>query len=634
MPYFKDHGLQSSTISAKRSPKWLNRLKRVSCFLALAFIILWTFRPELMHRCQKFLAGLALSLGFQVGVSNALASPYAQPNIVLIITDDQDVRTDNLLYMPKLQKHVAEQGMSFERFYAPVSLCCPSRVSLLTGQFAHNHNVTYVSGPFGGYPVFCKNGYNGESLPSFLQDAGYATYYTGKLMNGLSEPAIKACPTKGWTYADFLIDPNAYLYYNASFSANGDPAVNYLGEYQVDVIQEKASSLLQTAISGLKNDSWSTPFFLGIAPTAPHLEVQFNGSFTEPLPPPGDEHLFDGVPVPRNPNYNVHGGVSWVKDLPELNETVVEYIDHVYRQRLRTLQSVDTLVETIVQQVEEAGIADNTYIIYVADNGYALGSHRRQPGKTLPFQEDTLVPFIIRGPGIPSNSRNDAVHSMTDLAATILDVANASASYPVDGRVITFDVEDDGSGHTIVEFWNAALEEGIYAFSTGSVESRDNTTYRSIRAVDGDEHAWVYGVWCTGERELYDLKTDPYELTNLALNSPSQEFDSFNFSTPSLTSLASRLDALLVVLKTCVGEVCRDPWSAVFPANSTDPAEQKDQAPVGGQSPVTRLSDALSPKYDAYFESLPKFKYEKCQFGYFEDLESPKWEDGLAYKGA
>ncbi|KAF5351337.1 hypothetical protein D9758_007991 [Tetrapyrgos nigripes] len=574
-----------------------------------------------MHRRQKFLAGLALSLGFQVGVSNALASPPAQPNIVLILTDDQDARTDSLLYMPKLQKHITDQGMSFERFYAPVSLCCPSRVSLLTGQFAHNHNVTFVSEPFGGYTVFCKNGYNGEALPSFLQAAGYATYYTGKLMNGLDESTIQESPAKGWTSADFLIEPNAYLYYNASFSANGDPAVNYLGEYQVDVIQEKASSLLQTAISGLKNDASSKPFFLGIAPTAPHLEVQFDGSFTEPLPPPGDEDLFDGVPVPRNPNYNVHGGVSWVKNLPELNETVIEYIDHIYRQRLRTLQSVDTLVETIVQQVEEAGIADNTYIIYVADNGYALGSHRRQPGKSLPFQEDTLVPFIIRGPGIPSNSTNDVVHSMTDLAATILDVANASASYPVDGRVIKFDGENDGSGHTIVEYWNIGAEEGTYAFSSGTILGRTRTTYRSIRAVDGDEHDWAYGVWCTGERELYDLKTDPYQITNLALNSPLKGFDSFNFSTPDLTSLASRLDALLVVLKTCVGEVCRDPWSAIFPENSTS-------------DPVTRLSDALSPEYDAYFDSLPKFRYKICRFGYFEENESPKWEDGLAYKGA
>jgi len=143
-------------------------------------------------------------------------------------------------------------------------------------------------------------------------------------MNGFDAETQVECPAKGWTSADFLVEPNAYLYYNASFSANGGPVVNFLGDYQVEVIQQKATSLLETAISGLKDDD--TPFFLGLAPTAPHMEVQFNQSFTEPLPPPGDEDLFDGVPVPKNPNFNVQGGVSWLKSLPELNETVVEYV--------------------------------------------------------------------------------------------------------------------------------------------------------------------------------------------------------------------------------------------------------------------------------------------------------------------
>ncbi|THU88757.1 alkaline phosphatase-like protein [Dendrothele bispora CBS 962.96] len=556
---------------------------------------------------------LTLTLG-----ASALA---ARPNIILIITDDQDVRTNTLSFMPKLQSLVAEQGTTFNRFHAPVSLCCPSRVSLLTGQYAHNHNVTFVSGPFGGYRTFCEKGYSGESLSDFLQDAGYATYYTGKLMNGLTFPAITACPTTGWTSSDFLIDPNVYLYYNSSFSANGEPVVNHLGEYQVDVIEQKASSFLQDAISGLNS---STPFFLGIAPTAPHLEVQFNGSFTEPLPAPGDEDLFEGIPVPENPNFNVQGGVSWVKSMPELNETVIEYFDHLYRQRLRALQSVDSLVESIVQQVEDAGIADNTYIIYVADNGYALGSHRRQPGKCLPFQEDVIVPFLVRGPGIPTNLTNDQVYSMPDLTATILDIANASASYPIDGRVIAFTeseqvcVQDSSQeiegapAQTIVEYWNGALEEGTYAFE-GSNGVRDNTTYRSIQAIDGDEQDWVYGVWCTGERELYDLKTDPWQINNLATNTASG-FDSFEFSSNTSSQVASRLDALLIVLKTCIGEVCRDPWKAIFP-NQT----------------VSSLSDALSSDFDEYFTSLPKFRYEKCQFGYFDNLESPKWNESLAF---
>ncbi|EEB94262.1 hypothetical protein MPER_06947, partial [Moniliophthora perniciosa FA553] len=147
-----------------------------------------------------------------------------KPNIILIITDDQDVRTGTLEYMPKIRRTLGEQGTTFERFYAPVSLCCPSRVSLLKAQYAHNHNITYVSGEFGGmfriydgntsssstgYHLFCEKGYNDAYLPVFLQGAGYNTYYTGKLMNGLSYDQLSIEYPKGWTYSDFLVDPNA-----------------------------------------------------------------------------------------------------------------------------------------------------------------------------------------------------------------------------------------------------------------------------------------------------------------------------------------------------------------------------------------------------------------------------------------
>lgn len=176
-------------------------------------------------------------------------------------------------------------------------------------------------------------------------------------MNGLQTTNIQQLPAAGWTNADFLVDPNTYLFYNSSFSANGasivflflsfshlhqhfcrlgpitdtreilgEAAINHEGEYQTDLLQKKSTSMLQQALA-----SPSQPFFLGIAPTAPHLEVQFNGSFTEPIPPPEYAGLFNETIVPRSPNYNVPvggpgGAVSWLKELEELNETVVDYV--------------------------------------------------------------------------------------------------------------------------------------------------------------------------------------------------------------------------------------------------------------------------------------------------------------------
>ncbi|KAI3601354.1 arylsulfatase [Moniliophthora roreri] len=571
-----------------------------------------------------------------------------KPNIILIITDDQDVRTGTLEYMPKTRRTLGEQGITFERFYAPVSLCCPSRVSLLRAQYAHNHNITYVSGDFGGYHLFCEKGHNNAYLPVFLQGAGYNTYYTGKLMNGLSYSQLSTQYPQGWTYSDFLVDPNAYLYYNASFSVNntGNGPVVYEGQYQVDIIQEKALGLLQAAL----RDN-SKPFFLGIAPTAPHMEVQFNGTFTEPLPRAGEESLFEGVRVPRVPSFNVkgEGAVSWLKDKKKLDELLIDYIDHVYRQRLRVLQPVDDLVEAIVQKVEDAGpeVAQNTYIIYTADNGYALGSHRRNLGKTLPYEEDVLVPLLIRGPGVPRNATNSKdIYSMPDLGATILGLAGADVNqYSMDGTAFLGDnspsvIENVADGptnvevglglnirtekkrakprHTLVEYWNGALEEGIYA----NQGLRPNTTYRSIRVADesqdgGETYDWVYGVWCTGERELYNLQADPYQLLNLASNNIDPT--SFQFASPDYSRLASRLDALLVVLKTCVGDTCRNPWGAIFPAGEAN-----------------GLIESLDARYDTYFDSLPKFGYRLCQFGYFEEdaagqVESPRWNEEMAY---
>ncbi|KAJ8081538.1 hypothetical protein PM082_007383 [Marasmius tenuissimus] len=563
---------------------------------------------------QLFLTWTALSRVF-CNADSALASTGSQPNIILIITDDQDVRTGTIDYMPKLRSAVAEQGTTYERFYAPVSLCCPSRVSLLRAQYAHNHNVTFVSGDFGGYHLFHEKGHNDAYLPVFLQGAGYGTYYTGKLMNGLTAPQISQSPPKGWTHSDFLVDPNAYLYYNASFSNNNAAPINYEGQYMVDLVQEKALGLLDEALDPSQN---GTPFFLGIAPTAPHLEVGIgNEAFTEPLPRKKDETLFEGVDVPRVPSFNVvtDGAVSWLKHLEELNGTVVDYIDHVYRQRLRSLQAVDDLVEAVVKRVEEAGpgVAANTYIIYTSDNGYALGSHRRMPGKTLPYEEDVLVPLIVRGPGISANATNSKdIYSMPDLGATILALAGANVTdYSVDGQTFLPQTADTSKPrHTLVEYWNVALEEGIYSRS----QSIENTTYRSIRVSDDDgdgEHDWIYGVWCTGERELYNLKDDPYQLHNLALGDDTSS--SFTFRTTQYTQTASRLDALLIVLKTCVGGTCQDPWKAF-------------------NIPASSLTEALDSRYDAYFDSLPRFKYTECRFGYLgEAIEAPTWNASLAY---
>lgn len=130
-----------------------------------------------------------------------------KPNFIFILTDDQDLHMDSTQYQPAIQRHFVEEGTFFSRHYCTISICCPSRVSLLTGKAAHNTNVTDVSLPYGGYPKFITEGWNDKYLPVWLQEAGYNTYYTGKLMNGHSTSTYDKPFPRGWNGTNFLIDP-------------------------------------------------------------------------------------------------------------------------------------------------------------------------------------------------------------------------------------------------------------------------------------------------------------------------------------------------------------------------------------------------------------------------------------------
>jgi arylsulfatase A-like enzyme len=120
-----------------------------------------------------------------------------KPNILFIFTDDQDYRMDSLSYMPNVQKYLVEQGTTYTNHYATVAVCCPSRVSLLRGQFAHNTNITHVMEPYGGYDRFNRLKLGESYLPIWLQEAGYSTNYIGKLMNGVAVHNWETAP-KGW----------------------------------------------------------------------------------------------------------------------------------------------------------------------------------------------------------------------------------------------------------------------------------------------------------------------------------------------------------------------------------------------------------------------------------------------------
>ncbi|KAI1171766.1 Arylsulphatase [Nemania sp. FL0916] len=547
------------------------------------------------------------------------SSSVKRPNIVFILSDDQDLEMGSVDYMPLLGKHLKAKGTSYERHYCTTALCCPARATIWTGKMAHNHNVTDVVVPFGGYPKVVQEGINDDYLPLWLQEAGWDTYYVGKLWNSHNTDNYNTPRARGFNGSDFLLEPYTYDYYNPTFVRNYDEPIHHENEYSTDLVSEKALGFIDSAAKSAR------PFFLGVAPVAPHSKtvyVTVNGTTktvtSAPLPAKRHEKLFEGVVVPRTPHFNPEtpSGVYWVRDLPRLNQTHVDANDLYYRQRLQALQAVDEMIEAIVQKLEEHDMLDNTYIIYTTDNGFHVGQHRLEPGKFCPFEEDVHIPLYIRGPGVPENERAPIVTTHTDLAPTILSIVGLPMRGDMDGEAIPLTKHsiDASIGnryeHVQVEYWGYAVSEGDYAYEGYLIP---NNTYKALRIVS-DGYSFYYSIWCNNEHELYDMKHDPYQLKNLYPTSATDE-GGLNFFGRPLNQVLNRFDALTMVLKTCKSEGCVKPWKLLHPAGD-----------------VANLKDAINAKFDGFYENgVPKVKYDHCAQGFFLELEGPIYNQSTAF---
>ncbi|ORX97372.1 Arylsulphatase [Basidiobolus meristosporus CBS 931.73] len=503
-----------------------------------------------------------------------------KPNFLIFLMDDQDLKMDSLNYMPRVQKYIASQGTTFKHHYISTAVCCPSRVSFWTGQFPHNHNVTDENPPHGGYPKFLSRQLDSNYLPFWLQQANYTNYYVGKFINGVD--AKNPGPPKGWAHFEPLVAPWIYQYLNPTFSLNGAPFQAHQGEYQTDVILNKTLNILDV----LK--STDQPFLFTVSPVAPHDTVVMSSEneYPEFYPPvPAERHklLFDDLKVPRKPNFNpeIQDKPSWLKTLPRLNQTRVDDLDEHYRLRIRSLQAVDELVEKVILKLEKNGQLDNTYIIYTTDNGYHLGQHRLGAGKGTPYEEDVNIPFIIRGPGIAKGEISQAFTTHTHVPATILSLAGLDAPEHLDAPPMPV-LEAPSPSNDLTEAFN--VEFWADAFFEDTWERFTSNSYKAVRII-GEGYNYYFSTWCTGEHELYDLLEDPYQLRNVHPDVIERD-----------PELINRLNALLNVLRDCLGNTCRDPWKVLHPDGA-----------------VRNLRQALSRVYDSYYAQLAVFKFDTCQ---------------------
>lgn len=341
--------------------------------------------------------------------------------------------------------------------------------------------------------------------------------------------------------------------------------------------------------------------------------------------------------APRTPNFNPAADVQqqksgWLQYLKEMNSSAIDFADFVFQSRLQSLAGIDEMVEDIVGYLDDKGLLDNTYIMYTSDNGYHLGQHRVPGGKSLFYNEDTNIPFVVRGPGIPAGVKSTIPSLHLDLAPTFLTIAGLPQDqWPVffDGQSLlpqwheptVNNFTDAGQGNSKeslnVEYWGLVGIEAPSGPELGG--SYRNNTYKTIRVV-GSEQNWAYAVWCNGQTELYNITADPYELTNLARG-------------PDISTehqrLINRLNALLMVTKSCEQDRCRDPWAQLDPSNN------------GTAPTLTSLVAAMDSSYDTFFADFQKVTFDTCmayqwipnEVPYFPKLATLEGEGlGRAYR--
>ena len=275
-------------------------------------------------------------------------------------------------------------------------------------------------------------------------------------------------------------------------------------------------------------------------------------------PAPRHENAFPNAAPPRLPSFDekdISDKPDWVRDNPSLNRGQVAVMKDRYRNRLRSMLAVDEMIGRLMTTLKRSGELDNTYVFFTSDNGWHAGEHRLSAGKWTAYEEDTRVPLVVRGPGVPKGRTLYHLVLNNDLAPTFAKLAEVPVPNFVDGRSLRPVLEEDPPPP---ERWReaflveAASELGAHSrLPPLSGDARPGEDQRPVpgegwgrpglKAVRTADHLYVE--YETGERELYDLKEDPYQLMN--------RYDTAN------PKLVRRMEERLETLRGCAGATCR-----------------------------------------------------------------------------
>ncbi len=523
-------------------------------------------------------AALTLALADDAGARPASADSDGRPNILVVMTDD--MAAADLELMPNVQKLLARKGTTFDDAIDSFPLCCPARATFITGQYAHNHKVKGNFAPYGWYGMK----HRGNTLPAWLDDAGYTTALIGKWLNGYGARDAHGEVPKGFDIWRGLLDVSAYDYSN--FVMNVDGTLRAWGDkdfarklvefaiIEVDDLPDSLQSIfakLEELFGPRPYSSWGAetteayspdvtgeiteklvakqgkkkkPFFIWWSVAAPHREdvatTLMGRPGPDPRPAPRYEDESKGYTLPRPPNFNEADisdkSSNFQAKTPVLSDAQIAQLQLDYEGRVGSLLAVDDHVGDLVETLKRTDQLKNTMIVFLSDNGWMQGEHRISGDKFLPYEESLRIPLVIRGPGVPKGQTVQGQVSNIDFAPTLLDAADAKAGRTLDGVSLLPTIRNPKRRP------NRALEIEALHPLFDSPDIPVNAWDRPYTGVRTDQYTYV--VWTeTGEKELYDRDVDPYQLDNVA-------------GDPAYAAVEANLAAKLEKLADCRGAAC------------------------------------------------------------------------------
>jgi len=512
----------------------MNRIRRYSYVLILT-----------VGLAAGLIGQLLLSAGRGASAVQSSSTPDLKPDIVVFLTDDLDQNSLDVAlasgFMPNLRHFMIDEGTTFENSFVTNSLCCPSRATLLTGQYPHNSGVQSNGGPKGG----CAALNDRDTLATWLKAAGYRTGFFGKYLNQYGVNGVLApwnCLNAryipaGWDDWQTLVDPYTYRMYEFRINDNGRlvTSENVATEYQTDALSRRASSFVREATRVPR----VRPLFLLVAPPIPHFSnhapascsTNFGSMATIP-PAPRSEGSASLIGLLRFGSYNefdISDKPVFYQQFSQLTASDDACMEKLFRDRLESLRAVDDLISSVIQGLTRGEPLRNTVLIFTSDNGFLLGQHRLMY-KVWPYEESIRVPLYIRAPGIPGGQRTSLFALNTDLAPTIVDFAGATPTIAADGsslRPVLQNPQTSDWRKRIFSEWASyagtvtptidPLTDFPVSFVGANFLKVFPPAYNLVRTspLDSATPNVSYIEYVTGARELYDLTLDPYQLQNL-----------------------------------------------------------------------------------------------------------------------